>query len=154
MAAIGQPGVNQPELRLGKAIKRFCRSAAAYRVLDATESRGATWTSGGCGLLALALQQLMPNEAVLAVKCDGRAQHVVFRVGAFLIDADGAVRASDFLPVWCARESFRQRVELGDWDDASDTSIPHAAPDVTLIAEALRRFRIAQLLHHEQKDTL
>lgn len=131
--------------QLGSRIARFCRSSESYLVLDSTDSRGATWTSGGCGLLALALKELMPAGTVRAVLSAGQAEHVVFLMGDTLIDADGAVPSGEFLAVWCAREHFTPPVELGAWDVASEESIPHSAADVARVTEGLRRvFPVAQ----------
>jgi len=78
-------------LSSGKRVKAILRTKEAYQILDDSKAPGTTWTSGGCGILALALSEFY-SAPIWAVynTTNKHVEHFVVKVenGNFL-DADG-----------------------------------------------------------------
>ena len=95
-----------------RRLKAFLRSDAAYRAYLPTS----TWTSGGCWLLAQALQHVLGGKLV-ALKSEGGIEHVVLQVGERFVDGDGFSLRASLLGRW--REQEGMRVHVVPFDGAA-----------------------------------
>lgn len=73
---------------LGTQVAVVAASDEAYGILSRHGLE--TWTSGGCSVLAAALEKAVDGRPYALVRGDGVVDHIVSRVGDAYIDADGA----------------------------------------------------------------
>lgn len=101
-------------------LKDILASTEAYVILDSSEAVGCTWTSGGCFILARALNLLYGLPIYAIVESDGNIPHhfVVLRNGRYL-DYDG--EAVHILRAFRRRENVcGRRLELRRYDATMD----------------------------------
>jgi hypothetical protein len=77
---------------LGTQVAVATASSDAYTILD--EYQLTSWQSGGCAILAAALERLLGAQPYALVRKDGVVDHVVSRHDLAYIDADGAFTAA------------------------------------------------------------
>lgn len=135
--------------QIGKAVKRWCKSAAAYKLLDANPStKGATWQAGGCVLLAYGLHNLLPGSVVVGliqIRSDGVEQigHVGVLYQGKIIDADGAyASAAYWSKFWNDHEAspgvrFGSVVNVDDVDP-EELPLPNDQQGAEEVSEALK----------------
>lgn len=100
--------VASDDVLLGAKLKKVLDSEEAYSILDSTEAKGSTWTSGGCGILAEALSIALRAEIYVIFNQDkGIVEHLGVRLnnGKFL-DYDGPQKN------WV--RNFKNRELVGD----------------------------------------
>ncbi len=80
-----------------KDIKKIINSDAAYEILDSSNSAGSTWTSGGCAILAKALNTIYNYRIYVIYNRNFRSpEHFgVMTPTGSIIDADGEHSSSD-----------------------------------------------------------
>lgn len=101
-------------------LKDILSTSEAYAILDSSEAAGCTWTSGGCFILARALNLLYDLPIYAIVESDGNIPHhfVVLRDGRYL-DYDGEV--VDILRAFRRRENIRaRRLEIREYNPSMD----------------------------------
>lgn len=114
---------------VGAAVKRWCRSPAAYKVLDRTAGSGGTWKAGGCVVLAYALESLLPGARVVGLLhptvFPNLFNFVLAHVGVLwcgvVIDADGAHPSME---TWAERFSETEGVEVFANDANAIAALP------------------------------
>ncbi len=78
-------------LSSSKKLKAILKSKEAYQILDGSDAAGTTWTSRGCGILALALSEYfeLPMWVIYNVT-NKHVEHFVVKLedGDF-VDSDG-----------------------------------------------------------------
>lgn len=92
---------------LGRKVKRAMSSNHAYSILDSHhETKGSTWSAGGCGVLAHALHKHLPGSKLVDVhnKRTGHTEHMAVQHGDHVYDADGATHVKRFLQRFSKRE--------------------------------------------------
>lgn len=74
-----------------KGLKNIVNSDAAYEILDSSNCAGSTWTSGGCAILAQALNKLegYPIYVIYNTKYKGAEHFGVMTPSGSILDADG-----------------------------------------------------------------
>jgi len=121
---------------LGSRIVGATQSVEAYSVLESLDL--VSWQSGGCSLLAAALERLLGAAPWDLVRMDGVTDHVVARLGSYYFDADGAYTALEM------REKHEEleghRVELV------------AATQVTFVCPPVWVKTLANILEHYGVD--
>lgn len=96
------------DVLLGAKIKKVLDTEEAYSILDSTEAKGSTWTSGGCGILAEALAIALRAEIYAIFNVEkGVVEHLGVRLndGKYL-DYDGPQKN------WV--RNFKNRELVGD----------------------------------------
>lgn len=91
---------------LGALVRRWCKTVGSYDLLDsASETRGSTWTAGGCAVLATALIRWSRGRMELAELRDEEvAHHYLASCDGWLIDADGCASSRVVARRWQGRE--------------------------------------------------
>ncbi len=124
-----------------RQLKRLLSRRDAYRILDSTSASGGTWLSGGCGLLAVALQRLLPDSTLIGVFEGPVLHHVAVRYCGRLVDADG-VTSSDYGMTlrWLAQEGLREAQirDISLEDLRAQSAIPSDENGINAVAGFLR----------------
>lgn len=92
--------MTEPEVRrLGRWLRRWCRSDAGLSILDRSErTKGCGWTTGGCWVLARTLTELLPSSSGAELwaivdqspwDADLVVHHFVVKIGRLYLDGDG-----------------------------------------------------------------
>jgi hypothetical protein len=133
----------------GKAVKQWVQTPESYQILDAhPETYGSTWSAGGCLVLAVALQGLIPSIQLVGVAGHRGIEHVCLQVGRdHYIDADGMVTQGELLQTWRQREGVKEARLVLDRDlrggvlaGAQARGIPFSPKAVAQASGSLRRF--------------
>ena len=124
-------------------VKELAASPRAYSVLDFGSIQwlhGRNWANGGCWLFASALRRLFGSGELWAVvDTKGAALHVVLRLGARYVDADGEHDAQGLLATWRA-EGGRRLVRLGQADTTKLTAgTPEQEIELARVLSGARR---------------
>lgn len=99
---------------LGNAVKKFCASNESYQLLSNIDPEISTWSSGGCWILADAIQKGFGGTLV-AIYDNGIAQHVLIEMNGTFIDSDGAATSIKLLHRW-KRWEMRRNPKIGPFD--------------------------------------
>lgn len=121
----------------GRRISEFMNSEEGYRLLPHPR---ATWTSGGCYILADALGSWLENAFPL-VAVSGRGGfpvHVLLKVGDCYVDADGASTEEELVQRWRTQEMI-EGARVGPFDPAQAGEIDCPTKPVQRLVAALRR---------------
>lgn len=145
--------------KIGKAVAKWCKSKAAYKVLDANPSTsGTTWQAGGCVLLAQGLHNILPGSKMLGlvVKLDkewvplqGDTDELIDHVGVLyqgrVIDADGPHESQrSWAKRWLQVERSHDKHVLGirtvdiDKIDEEVLPLPNDREGAEMVSEALK----------------
>lgn len=92
---------------LGQVVKRVSQSNAANAVLENDpQTRGGTFTRGGCANLAFALSEVLPGSEIWGIVRDngrGIVDHVIVKpnkVHEIYLDADGCSTKDEMIARW------------------------------------------------------
>lgn len=121
----------------GRRISEFINSGEGYKLLPYPR---ATWTSGGCHILAAALGSWLGGAFPLAAVFDrgGLPQHVLLKVGDCHVDADGASTEEELVRRW-ETEEFVVGARVGPFDPAQAGEIDCPVEPTRGLVQALER---------------
>jgi len=133
-------------LRAWDGLRAVLRTHAAYALLDRTGAHGGTWVTGACGLLAMALHEIIPNSEILDLRdATGRPQHVLIRIdGRVFLDGDGLSLWPTLQRRWITVELRRPPLTVSPHAPAACQrgNIPLDPADVRLVLDYLRQHLI------------
>lgn len=96
-------------------LKKALKTEEAYSILDHIEGAD-TWVAGGCYLLAKTLMQLVPNAKLVVLMgltkeqaqqlTEARPNHVLVKVGNYLVDGDGMSSEASLFKRWIKYEGL------------------------------------------------
>ena len=102
-----------PRGPLSACIRKAFASDSAWRILDAGEqTAGTTWSSGSCWLAAEALRHGLGTGVLYALvttgvpRLEGRAEHVLLKIGDKYLDAAGSWSGAAVKRWWSAETGY------------------------------------------------
>ena len=102
-------------LDLSKKLKKAMASAEAYSILDSDPATaGSTWQAGGCGVLAYALHQYLPESTLVDIvnTKTNLTEHVAVEYQNRIYDANGSAPSAAYVDQYRKQENIRDEVKL------------------------------------------
>ena len=133
----------QEALKVGQIVRKWTKSRESYVILDAFAAGASDWGAGGCGILALALRELIWDSNLYAIKevNNPQVQHLVVAWYGVLLDYMGATlpgqKLVDFEHEWHAPDKSMRLVPTearqdGWCDGATEITCTPAAVDAVV----------------------